>query len=163
MLTIDLPDGGKEQYLITLPKLRIDGLWYGSPYVELTDNSFIQSSTGWLASIEYKGKGYFSGKMHSFKATLVPNGGQSGPSSTFEGQWSEKGKKVGGAEDWLDVTEQKEEVTVGPVDKMVDFESRKLWRLVAQGIRTGDYDLAARDKCVTFSSSLIRIMANALG
>jgi len=74
-------------------RLRIDGLWYGSPYIELAETSYIQSSTGWLArfvpphppttvlqswlthpslQIEYKGRGYFSGKSHSFKATLKP-------------------------------------------------------------------------------------------
>lgn len=146
MLTVELPSGGKEQYLITLPKLRIDGLWYGSPYVELCEMSWIQSSMGWLSTIEYKGKGYFSGKMHSFKATLVPNGGQDGPSHTYEGQWSDKGKKLGGADNWLDVTNPKEEITVGPLDSMTEWESRKLWKLVAQGIRTGDFDMAARDK-----------------
>ncbi|KAH7103724.1 Oxysterol-binding protein [Auriculariales sp. MPI-PUGE-AT-0066] len=150
MLTIELPSGGKEQYLITLPKLRIDGLWYGSPYVELTESSHIQSSTGWLATIEYKGKGYFSGKAHSFKATLVHNGADAKHADTehvYEGQWSETGKKHGGADAWLDVTPPKEEVTVAPLDKMTHpFESRKLWKLVAQGIKTGDFDLAARDK-----------------
>jgi hypothetical protein len=30
ILTVDLPDGEKEEFLITLPKLRIDGLWYVS-------------------------------------------------------------------------------------------------------------------------------------
>lgn len=50
-LTVDLPDGQKEEYLITLPRLRIDGLWYGSPYIELTESSYIQSSTGWLSTV----------------------------------------------------------------------------------------------------------------
>src|SRR5260370_41224567 len=30
-LTVSLPDGAKEDYLITLPRLRIEGLWHGSP------------------------------------------------------------------------------------------------------------------------------------
>ncbi|EJD43595.1 Oxysterol-binding protein [Auricularia subglabra TFB-10046 SS5] len=146
MLTVALPGGDRERYLITLPKLRIDGLWYGSPYIELTDSSYIQSSTGWLSTIEYKGKGYFSGKSHTFKATLAPNGGQGGATTTFEGLWHETGKKVGGAEDWLDVTTPKEEVTVGPIEGMTELESRNLWRLVAQGIRTSDFELASREK-----------------
>lgn len=28
---ITLPDGTIESYLVTLPRLRIEGLWYGSP------------------------------------------------------------------------------------------------------------------------------------
>ena len=51
VLTVNLTDGGKEEFLSTLPRLRIDGLWYGSPYIELTDMSYIQSSTGWLSTV----------------------------------------------------------------------------------------------------------------
>jgi hypothetical protein len=51
VLTVELANGEKEEYLITLPRLRIDGIWYGSPYIELTDTSYIQSSTGWLSTV----------------------------------------------------------------------------------------------------------------
>ena len=44
------------------------------------------------------------------------------------------------------MTSPKEEVTVGPVDDMHDFESRKLWQHVARGIREGDYETASREK-----------------
>jgi len=46
-------------------------LVWGS-YIELAETSYIQGSSGWLNTIEYKGKGYFSGKSYSFKATLKP-------------------------------------------------------------------------------------------
>jgi hypothetical protein len=51
VLTVSLPSGKTEEYLITLPRLRIDGLWYGSPYIELAETSSIQSSTGWLSTV----------------------------------------------------------------------------------------------------------------
>ena len=51
VLTVDLPGGGQEEFLITLPRLRIDGLWYGSPYIELAETSYIQSSSGWLSTV----------------------------------------------------------------------------------------------------------------
>lgn len=51
ILTVALPSGGKEEYLITLPRLRIDGLWYGSPYIELVDASYIQGSNGWQSVV----------------------------------------------------------------------------------------------------------------
>ena len=51
VLNVKLPSGQTEQFLITLPRLRIDGLWYGSPYIELTDTSYIQSSSGWLSTV----------------------------------------------------------------------------------------------------------------
>jgi len=86
ILTIDLGEGKKEEVLITLPKLRIDGLWYGSPYIELWDKTNIQSSSGWSSVLEYKGKGYFSGKIHTIKATVSPPGSSS-IKHTIEGQW----------------------------------------------------------------------------
>ena len=51
ILKIDLGEGKKEEVLITLPKLRIDGLWYGSPYIELWDKTNIQSSSGWSSVV----------------------------------------------------------------------------------------------------------------
>jgi hypothetical protein len=150
ILAHKLPNGTVEKYLITLPRLRIDGLWYGSPYIELTDTSYIVSSTGYTATIEYKGKGYFGGKSHQYKATLVgPNDG----TTVAEGLWdsvskvtSTEGKHVRAGEVFVDVTGPKEEVTVKPLAEQGEWETRKLWEQVAKGIRTGDYELASREK-----------------
>lgn len=78
ILTVDLPGGGKEEFLITLPRLRIDGLWYGSPYIELTETSYIQSSTGWLSTVRPFLLPFFLGNLTRFgrsstkaKATLA--------------------------------------------------------------------------------------------
>ncbi|KAF8596933.1 Oxysterol-binding protein [Ceratobasidium sp. AG-I] len=143
VLSVKLPSGSTEKYTITFPKLRIDGIWYGSPYIELTDTSYIASSTGYLSSIEYKGKGYFSGKAHTFKAVL--NGPDGHAVDTYEGQWDttshSKDKKV-----FTDVTAPKEEVSVKSIDEMNDWESRKLWKIVAKGIRDGDFEAASKDK-----------------
>ena len=50
-LTLDLPSGEKETYLITLPRLVIAGLLVGSPYIELSETSYIASSTGYLSTV----------------------------------------------------------------------------------------------------------------
>ncbi|EIM84272.1 Oxysterol-binding protein [Stereum hirsutum FP-91666 SS1] len=143
-LTVDLPDGNKEEYIITLPRLRIDGLWYGSPYIELAETSWISSSSGWLSTIEYKGKGYFSGKTHSFKATVTAqNGAQV---HVIEGQWHTTSKSTKSSANFTDVTGPKEEVTVQPIDAQDEWESRKLWGKVAAGIRGGDFETASREK-----------------
>ncbi|KAG9082697.1 Oxysterol binding protein, partial [Ceratobasidium sp. UAMH 11750] len=139
VLSVKLPSGETEKYLITLPKLRIDGIWYGSPYIELTDTSYIASSTGYVATIEYKGKGYFSGRAHSFKATLNGPGGSN--LDVVEGQWdtvshSKNNKNMA----FTDVTTPKEEVSVGSLEEMSEWETRKLWRNVAKGIREGDFE-----------------------
>lgn len=61
--------------------------------------------------IEYKGKGYFSGKTHSFKATVT---GQNGHQAhVIEGQWHTTSKSTKSSANFTDVTGPKEEVTVG--------------------------------------------------
>ena len=44
------------------------------------------------------------------------------------------------------MTTAKEEVTVAPVEEMDEWESRRLWRYVAKGIREGDFEMASREK-----------------
>ena len=53
MLTVKNPKTGEvvDQFLITLPKLRIDGLWYGSPYIELTETSWVASRKGFVSVV----------------------------------------------------------------------------------------------------------------
>ncbi|EST09509.1 Oxysterol-binding protein [Kalmanozyma brasiliensis GHG001] len=150
ILRIKLPSSDKEElYLITLPNLLIEGLWYGSPYVELTSSSYIQSTTGLLTTLNYAGKGYFSGKAHSFKATIGAGGNTL---YSIEGEWAGvskyKGKSIsGGSNDvFWDASTEREEVSVEDVEKQGDMESRKVWKTVANGIRTGDFDTASKDK-----------------
>jgi oxysterol-binding protein-related protein 9/10/11 len=147
-LTVSLPNGEKEDYLITFPRLRIEGLWYGSPYIELAETSFIQSSSGWLSTIKYQGKGYFSGKSHTFKADLTPpiGAGSGLQASSFEGQWNTTSKDMRTGVIFTDVTGPKEEVTVQPVEEQGEWETRALWYKVAKGIRESDFETAAREK-----------------
>ncbi|KAJ7279050.1 hypothetical protein C8J57DRAFT_1221838 [Mycena rebaudengoi] len=153
VLTVKLPNGGEEEYLLTFPKMRIDGLWYGSHYIELMDQTYIVGG-GYVTLVEYKGKGYFSGKSHSFKATMTPQPGMGGAGTkeiVIEGLWHQTSKFVtGGSGPFHDVTPPKEEVhAVGGEDatgKMGEMETRKLWELVAKGIREGDFETASREE-----------------
>ena len=144
------PESERETYLITLPRLRIDGLWYGSPYIELADTSYIVGG-GHITTIEFKGKGYFSGKSHTFKSTTVPLPGQGGAGPreiVVEGTWHENSKYLKGASgSFHQVHEQKEEVI--PLEwssELGEYETRRLWFLVAKGIREGDFEIASREK-----------------
>lgn len=145
-------DGGEEKYLITLPTLHIDGLWYGSPYIELADQSFIHSSTGYLATINYSGRGYFSGKAHTFQATIASVTSPSTPLLEAGGDWSaastvKKGSLLpAGAPFWDASASPREEIEVKPLEQMSEFESRRLWKIVADGIRNGHYDVASKEK-----------------
>ncbi|KZS95402.1 Oxysterol-binding protein [Sistotremastrum niveocremeum HHB9708] len=154
ILDVKLESGVSEKYLITLPTLNIQGVWLGSPYTELGGSSVIQSSSGWNASIEYKGKGYFSGKVHSFKATLSHPHSHHHP-HVVEGQWSTTSTPKTNISSsrvlerngcFTDVNGPKEEVTVKSIEEQGPWESRNLWKVVSAGIRTGDFDTAAKDK-----------------
>ena len=71
------PSAIKRNISFTLPRLRIDGLWYGSLYIELAGTSYIIGCRH-VSLMEYKGKGYSSGKSHSLKATVTPMPGMGG-------------------------------------------------------------------------------------
>lgn len=124
-------------------RLQIQGLVWGSPYIELADTTAIVSDTGYIANIEYKGKGWVSGKAHSFKAVLSHNGKTV---RSYEGNWTAIGKVSKTDEVFTDATVPKTEVTVKPIEQQGDWESRRLWAATAQGIRSGDYESASRDK-----------------
>ena len=141
-----------------MPKLVIAGLLVGSPYIELSEKSYIASSTGYLSTISYSGKGYISGVAHTYKAIVTqPSLGSAGSTSvplyTFDGQWDKTSWNAANKKDiFADLTPNgpnghKEPVTVAPIEEQkARFESRKLWQAVAEGIRTGNYDTAAADK-----------------
>ncbi|CAO3565492.1 unnamed protein product [Mortierella alpina] len=140
----------KEHYLITLPSLNIRGMVTGRPSVELSGTTYILSSTGLLATIEYSTRGYFSGERHSFKATLKPVDGGSA-FYTAQGVWS-------GASNYTNV--KKNEIAlffdadsdkgippeIKPQTEMNALESHKLWSNVTNAINAKDYAAASREK-----------------
>ena len=140
-----------EDYLITLPSLHIEGLIYGSPFVELNKSSMIQSSTGYTAKIDYSGKGWIGGKKNSFTAILYPDGHEKDPLYTIDGQWTEgftireaKTKKE------IDIFRAKESnttpLTVKPIAEQDPLESRRAWHNVATSIAKGDMETTSVEK-----------------
>lgn len=143
---------GETLYLITLPQLVLYGILMGAPYIELTGSSYICSSSGYLTTIHYAGKGYFSGKAHVFKATISPFNHPTQALYSIEGEWSGtskyKGASPSGGKDavFWDASSDREEVSVKPVEEQGDMESRKLWQKTADGIKSQNYDAASKDK-----------------
>jgi oxysterol-binding protein-related protein 9/10/11 len=126
---------------------------YGSPYIELTDTSYIISQD-YIGTVEYKGKGYFSGKSHTFKAVLSPVVPRPQcREHIIDGLWHTQSKYSSGpfsGKDFHNV-EYVPKQTVDCIGgekggEMGEFESRKLWGLVAKGIREGDFETASREK-----------------
>ncbi|KAA8910353.1 hypothetical protein TRICI_004151 [Trichomonascus ciferrii] len=141
----------EETYLVTLPGLHIEGIIWGAPYVELDGKSYIQSSTGYKASIEYSGKGYFSGKKNSFKAKIVKNDEPKKALYSISGQWSGESKikneTSGSEEQFLDATKLgADELQVKPESEQHEMESRKAWSKVADAVLEADYDKIHQEK-----------------
>lgn len=136
----------KEQYLITLPNLHIESLIYGSPFVELEKSTKIVSSTGYVAKIDYSGKGWLSGKKNTFTASLFKESeGEKNPLYTVEGQWSDKFSiKDARTKDIVDSWNSKENpvtpLALAPLEQQDLYESRRAWSDVAASIQKGDMD-----------------------
>ena len=80
-----------EDYLITMPKIHIEGIMTGALCPELSGNTVIRSSSGFTAEIAYEGKGWIGGKRHGFVARLWKDATEGEQRELFykvEGQWS---------------------------------------------------------------------------
>lgn len=141
----------EETYLITLPNLHIEGLIFGSPFVELNDKTYIISSSGYTAKIDYSGKGWVSGKKNSFTATLYPTGKEKETLYTVSGQWTKifeisQGKKGTVIETYDAEALPTTPLIVAPIEEQDPLESRRAWAKVAAGIAAGDLDSVGNEK-----------------
>lgn len=132
--------------MITLPNLHIESLIYGSPFVELEKSTKIVSSTGYVAKIDYSGKGWLSGKKNTFTASLFKESeGEKKPLYTVEGQWSDKfAIKDARTKEVIDSWNAKENpvtpLALAPLEQQDLYESRRAWSDVAANIQKGDMD-----------------------
>ncbi|KAI7888520.1 uncharacterized protein EV154DRAFT_517289 [Mucor mucedo] len=136
-----------ETYLFTLPSVSVNGIWYAAPYVELYGTSFVHSSSGFSAAIEYTTKGWISGEVHHFKAT-VSHETLSTP-TVIEGQWTGKSTitKNKKTVDFLDLTTlEKPTPIIAPLEQQEAFESRRIWKKVSDALKSGDYAVASAEK-----------------
>jgi hypothetical protein len=140
LLHIDKYD---EDYLITMPKIHVEGLMTGSLFPELSGTSYIRSSSGYTAKIIYSARGWLSGKRNSFTASLNHDDNPKEALYVCEGQWSEsytiKDMRTKDVIEEVDVNAiPKTPLTVAPVEKQHPLESRRAWQYVADAINRGD-------------------------
>jgi hypothetical protein len=145
-------DAFDEDYLITLPSLHIEGLITGSPYVELNGSTYIQSTTGYTARIDYSGKGWVSGKKNTFTAVLYPEGKEKEYLYKAEGQWTDvwtiKDHKKTVIETFDHKVTKTTPLTVAPIEQQDDFETRRAWNKVSNAINKGDMDATSAEKSI---------------
>ncbi|KAF2834971.1 oxysterol binding protein-like protein [Patellaria atrata CBS 101060] len=143
-------DAFDEDYLITLPSLHIEGLITGSPFVELNRTSYIQSSSGYTAKIDYKGRGWLSGKKNTFSATLFPSGKEKEVLYTVEGQWNDSFTIKGSMKNVVEKFDAKaakiSPLLIADLEEQDSMESRRAWAKVAAAISKGDMDATSREK-----------------
>ncbi|KND87523.1 Protein KES1 [Tolypocladium ophioglossoides CBS 100239] len=159
VLTVPVGSGDKketERYLITLPSLHIEGLIFGTPFVELDGTSTITSSSGYTAKIDYSGRGWLSGKKNSVTATLYPTGKEKDVLYNVTGQWTKefeiyegpvkKNSKSTLVGTYDAVATDQTELQVAPLEKQHPLESRRAWAKVADAIQKGDMDAVSVEK-----------------
>ncbi|KAL8716248.1 MAG: hypothetical protein Q9220_000153 [cf. Caloplaca sp. 1 TL-2023] len=143
-----------ETYLITLPNIHIEGLIYGKPFVELNGCTYISSSSGYVAKIDYSGKGWVSGKKNSFTATLYPSGREKEILYSVEGQWPEAftireggSMKHGTVIDTFNARAAPITPLIVPALPQQDpWEANKAWEKVITAITKGDMDTTNAEK-----------------
>ncbi|PHH80847.1 hypothetical protein CDD80_6406 [Ophiocordyceps camponoti-rufipedis] len=145
-----------ERYLITLPSLHIEGLIFGSPFVELDGTSTIASSSGYTAKIDYSGRGWLSGKKNSVVAVVHPTDKEKDVLYNITGQWTKdfeiykgpvkKNSKATLIETYDAAGTAQAELQVAPLDRQHPLESRRAWAKVAEAIQKGDMEAVSAEK-----------------
>jgi hypothetical protein len=138
--------------VITLPNLHIESLIYGTPFVELEKTAKIVSSSGYVAKIDFSGKGWLSGKKNTFTASLhKASEGEKKPLYTIDGQWSNtftikdaRTKEV--IDKWVVNDNKTTPLELAPVEEQDLYESRRAWKEVAENIQGGNMDAVSAHK-----------------
>lgn len=156
VLRVPLASGETDTFLITLPGLHIEGLIFGSPFVELDGSSYITSSSGFTAKVDYSGKGWLSGKKNTIVGTVTPTGKDKEVLYNVTGQWNKAFEIYSGpvktnskstlVTTYDAVNTAQTELEISPIEKQHPLESRRAWARVAEAIGKGDMDLTGVEK-----------------
>lgn len=147
----------REDFLVPLPDVKIKGILTGTAYPELEGQYHITSSSGFVAEIDFSGKGFLSGTKHSVDAILYqqePRGNKSHPLFSVTGQWSDElvihqGDEKGPVIEKINVTSLKSvSMQVAPLNQQDDWESRKAWSGVIAALNVGDMKKTVHEKSV---------------
>lgn len=134
-----------------LPPLHIEGLIYGSPSIELSKASYIQSSSGFTAKVNYSGRGWLGGKKTSFTATLYREGQPKDVLYTLDGQWAHtftiiEAKTQRRLETFDGNKHATTPIRIAPLEKQDPLESRRAWHSVTSAIVGGNMELVSIEK-----------------
>ncbi|CEH14170.1 Oxysterol-binding protein [Ceraceosorus bombacis] len=141
-----LEDG---EYEIGMPNMYARGILFGKMVLELGDQSKIRNEANDLtADVEFKTKGYFTGTYNAIAGKVTRGSKHIGDIS---GKWNEsmeyKNVKSGETEELFNAKTAKIiQKTVRPEEEQEEFESRRLWSKVTEGIKEKNLDKATESK-----------------
>lgn len=132
-----------EEYAISLPELHVRGLMTGAPFIELTGEVIIISTSGLASQIKFLTKPWFGGQYDLMEGRIVK---ESETVAEIWGRWSECVYfKRNDQEDVLfdvKVVDRDELPLVKPLSEQNELESRRVWHPVTKALRTGNYEQA---------------------
>lgn len=149
MNIIDPATNMPEVYTLTQPNMYARGILFGGLKFELGDHLIIKnSSSDYVADIEFKTKGFISGTYNAIHGVIEDDG-----EKYFEisGKWNENmtltNCKTKKSEIFFDcATANPVKPKVRDLSEQGDFESRKLWLKVTDALANRDHTVATDEK-----------------
>ncbi|PWN25595.1 Oxysterol-binding protein [Jaminaea rosea] len=144
---LDRPEDG--EYEIGMPNMYARGIMFGKMVLELGDHSKITNANNDMsADVEFKTKGYFTGTYNAIAGRVTHSGKHIGDIS---GKWSDemdyKEAKGGASRELFNAKKaQFAQKSVRPEEEQEEFESRRLWARVTEGIKEKNLDKATDAK-----------------
>ncbi|CRK27227.1 hypothetical protein BN1708_014731 [Verticillium longisporum] len=142
----------RDDYLIPLPAVQVRGFLGGRLYPEMTGVYTIPSSGAYVSQIRFSGAGLcWGGRKNGFTAVVFRRDDpRRAPVYSLEGVWSDAWTVRDARGDVVD-TFRLDEATVAPLDMAPldaqdPWESKRAWRDVAAGLRSGDVRAAVAAK-----------------
>jgi hypothetical protein len=134
-----------------MPKIHVEGIMSGSLCPELSGTTYIRSSSGYTAKIDYLSKGWISGKRNSFVANLFHSDNEDNPLYVVEGPWNgefsiKKCETQEVVENFDIDTIPRTPLQVAPLEHQHPLESRRAWQHVANAIHRGDIFVVGHEK-----------------
>ena len=133
-----------ERHLMTLPTIQVKGIATGQLYPELEGRCYISSSSGFLTVIDLEGKGKLGmGTPNKVTAMVCESSALEKPLYRITGQWSgdmtiEEVQGGTPSQDFNISDFPITELSVAPESEQTEWESRRAWAKVLEGIRQGD-------------------------
>ncbi len=140
-----------EKYSLTQPNMYARGILFGKFKYEMGDHSIVKCpSTGLIADVEFKTKGFISGTYNAIFGE-IKNESTGEVLYELTGKWNEvmeiKDVRTGKKSVFFDAfTAKPVAPKVRPIEEQGEFESRRLWKKVTDALGQRDHEVATEEK-----------------